>query len=82
MDGNSTLSTISNLVTDVLESNLTDSGNGSWWDDWDLYVHPHWKQYDMDALPDWGHYIVGIYIGIVGITGVIGNFTVIFMFLR
>ncbi|XP_064617472.1 rhodopsin-like [Liolophura sinensis] len=46
----------------------------------DLIIHPHWSQFP--PVPDHWHYIIGVYITLVGITGVFGNFLVIWIFSR
>ena len=61
------------LTTDVY--NATTS---SIYDTYDYFIHPHWKQFGL--VPDHWHYIVGIYITIVGIIGIIGNSVVIWTF--
>ncbi|CAH1779377.1 unnamed protein product [Owenia fusiformis] len=45
-----------------------------------LFIHPHWRQFDIEGIPAIWHYAVGIFITIVGITGMTGNFLVIYMF--
>ncbi|KAK3090771.1 hypothetical protein FSP39_014497 [Pinctada imbricata] len=47
-------------------------------DTWDIFIHPHW--YQFPPISDTWHYIIGIYITIVGITGIIGNSIVIWVF--
>ncbi|XP_064640540.1 rhodopsin-like [Lineus longissimus] len=48
----------------------------------DLKIHPHWWQYDMTQIPDYHFYIIGIYIGIVGLIGTVGNSVVIYTFFK
>ena len=47
-----------------------------------MFIHPHWRQFDIENIPAYQHYLVGIFITIVGIGGVVGNFFVIWIFLR
>lgn len=47
-------------------------------DTYDYFIHPHWKQFGL--VPDHWHFLVGVYITIVGITGIIGNSVVIWVF--
>ncbi|XP_074648969.1 rhodopsin-like [Tubulanus polymorphus] len=47
-----------------------------------MYIHPHWRQFDIPGIPDLHFYLVGIYIGIIGIIGVIGNMLVVFVFCK
>ena len=60
------------LATDVYNATT------SIYDTYDYFIHPHWKQFGL--VPSHWHYIVGIYITIVGITGIIGNSVVIWIF--
>nr|WAB24747.1 rhodopsin [Haliotis discus hannai] len=49
------------------------------YDSWeDIFIHPHWKSFP--PIPDVWHYTIGVYITAVGITGVIGNLIVIYIF--
>ncbi|XP_060066760.1 rhodopsin, GQ-coupled-like [Ylistrum balloti] len=48
------------------------------YDTYDYFIHPHWKRFP--PVSDSWHYFDGIFIGLVGITGVIGNILVIWMF--
>ena len=48
------------------------------YDTWDVFIHPHWYQFPL--VSDKWHYIIGIYITIVGITGILGNSLVIWVF--
>lgn len=41
-------------------------------------VHPHWKTFP--PVPEVYHYLVGVYISVVGIWGIIGNLLVIYIF--
>ncbi|ESO83966.1 hypothetical protein LOTGIDRAFT_108602, partial [Lottia gigantea] len=45
-----------------------------------MFVHPHWKNFPPVSAA-W-HNFIGIFITFVGITGVIGNFVVIYTFSR
>lgn len=72
-------------ITDVNFDNDTSDGttptlsnSTSIYDTYDYFVHPHWKQFG--PIPDHWHYLVGIYITIVGITGIVGNSIVIWIF--
>ena len=49
-----------------------------------LFWHPHWHPYEqmIKDIPDIVFYAFGIYIAIVGIFGVVGNFLVMWMFIR
>jgi hypothetical protein len=48
----------------------------------DLVMHPHWKMYEEELLnvPPFHHYLIGIYIAVVGIMGTLGNALVIYIF--
>lgn len=48
------------------------------YDTYDYFIHPHWKQFGL--VPDHWHFLVGVYITIVGLTGIIGNSIVIWIF--
>lgn len=48
------------------------------YDTYDLFIHPHWKQFPL--IPEAWHYAIGVYITIVGISGVFGNLLVIYIF--
>lgn len=54
------------------------NGTTSVYDTYGYFIHPHWKQFP--PVPDEYHYMVGIYITFVGITGIIGNSIVIWIF--
>ncbi|OWF40988.1 rhodopsin, GQ-coupled-like [Mizuhopecten yessoensis] len=60
-------------VTELATENTTHL-----YDTYDYFVHPHWKQFD--PVPHTWHYFIGIFISIVGVSGVIGNIVVITMF--
>ena len=47
-----------------------------------LFVHPHWLQFDIFNIPEFYHYILGVYTAFVSLTGVIGNFIIIWIFIR
>lgn len=66
-----------NVTTDATSIGSVESGT-SIYDTYDYFIHPHWKQFA--PIPDHWHYIVGVYIMCVGITGVIGNGIVIWIF--
>jgi len=70
-------------ITFLGYGNITDTTDAfndtiSIYDTYDYFIHPHWKQFGL--VPDHWHYIVGIYITIVGITGIVGNAIVIWIF--
>nr|QKY89066.1 Rhabdomeric opsin [Chaetopleura apiculata] len=46
----------------------------------DIIIHPHWKQFP--PVPDYWHYLAGAYMTFMGITGVVGNLIVIWIFSR
>ena len=46
------------------------------------WVHPYWKQFDIPSLPDYYHFLVGMYMTFVCPLGVVGNFCVIYIFLK
>ena len=48
------------------------------YDTYNVFIHPHWKQFPLVSA-EW-HYIIGIYITIVGFTGILGNALVIYIF--
>nr|BAR90770.1 rhabdomeric opsin [Nautilus pompilius] len=62
-------------ITTIDPENIT-----SVWDNEDVFIHPHWKHFP--GVPDAAHYIVGIFITVVGICGVMGNGVVIYIFSR
>ena len=53
------------------------------WDE-SLTLHPHWQQqlHILEAIPDIAHYLVGVYMCLVGLTGVLGNGVLIYLFVR
>ena len=51
-----------------------------WDSEFESIVHPYWRQFDM--VPEVYHYLVGVYISIVGISGVLGNLLVLYIFAR
>nr|AGL94564.1 rhabdomeric opsin 3 [Platynereis dumerilii] len=67
-------------LEDYLMGNLSNASNPYLPND--LYFHPHWRSYRpfLEELPDIIHWVIGVYIAIVGMIGVIGNFLVIFFF--
>nr|QKY89064.1 Rhabdomeric opsin [Chiton tuberculatus] len=67
--------TWANNVTGYFNSTPTSPANS-----FDVMIHPHWLQFP--PVPDYWHYIIGVYITIVGVTGVVGNFLVIWIFSR
>nr|KAG5709810.1 hypothetical protein BaRGS_032634 [Batillaria attramentaria] len=48
------------------------------YDTYDLFIHPHWKQFPL--IPDMWHYAIGVFITFVGISGTLGNLLVIYIF--
>ncbi|XP_071132770.1 rhodopsin, GQ-coupled-like [Mytilus edulis] len=68
----------SDLNPEVALSTSTYNVSTSVYDTYGYYIHPHWKQFDL--VPDHWHFMVGVYITIVGITGIIGNSIVIWIF--
>ena len=65
-----------------ISSNNTASGTTEYLNGTDLVLHPHWKLYEDEILsvPAYIHYLIGIYIAIVGIMGTLGNALVIYIF--
>jgi len=61
-------------------TDITDACNDTIniYDTYDYFIHPHWKQFGL-VLDHW-HYLVVIYVTIVGITGIVGNSIVIWIF--
>ncbi|KAL4240207.1 Melanopsin [Mactra antiquata] len=49
-------------------------------DTYSVFIHPHWRNFPMVA--DAWHYFIGVYITCVGITGILGNSLVIWIFSR
>jgi hypothetical protein len=49
-----------------------------------LYLHPHWIRYldVIESAPGWFLNFVGVYMTVICIIGVIGNLTVITVFLK
>lgn len=47
-------------------------------DTYTFFVHPHW--YNFPVVSDNWHYAIGVFISIVGIIGILGNATVIYIF--
>ena len=68
------------FVSDAIADITTVRDDGNFTDPDVLFIHPHWKQFDIAGIPSYLHYIVGIYISIVGIGGMIGNVIVIWIF--
>ncbi|KAK7111806.1 rhodopsin-like [Littorina saxatilis] len=48
------------------------------YDTYDLFIHPHWKQFPL--VPVIWHYAIGVFITFVGISGTFGNLLVIYIF--
>nr|QEQ50489.1 rhabdomeric opsin [Maritigrella crozieri] len=49
------------------------------WDaDFEAIVHPHWRNFP--PVPEVYHYLVGVFISVVGIWGIVGNLLVIYIF--
>jgi hypothetical protein len=69
---------ISFLGSTVSPDNYTTNLTESIYDTYGYYIHPHWKQFPL--IPAYYHYIVGIYITLVGISGIAGNSIVIWIF--
>ena len=51
---------------------------------WDRlpYAHPYWKQFNMEEIPDKYHYGIATWMTFFGISGVLGNFLVIWIFCK
>nr|AKG27054.1 opsin [Dugesia japonica] len=67
----------------ILENATSDNASLSkspWhWDpEFESIVHPYWRTFDM--VPEVYHYLVGVFISIVGISGVLGNLLVLYIF--
>ena len=69
---------ISFLGSTVSPDNYTTNLTESIYDTYGYFIHPHWKQYPL--IPAHYHYLVGIYITLVGISGIAGNSIVIWIF--
>lgn len=73
-----------NMSTSVEMTTVSGHSNGSlpsvigWNGSYDIPVHPHWVQFPP-VTPEW-HYVIGIYITIVGLLGITGNSVVIYIF--
>ncbi|KAL8565511.1 hypothetical protein ACOMHN_049487 [Nucella lapillus] len=66
-------------VTRMLTSSMPVFSNTSHvYDTYDLFIHPHWKQFPPIS-PGW-HYAIGVFITVVGISGTLGNLLVIYIF--
>ncbi|XP_021357501.1 rhodopsin, GQ-coupled [Mizuhopecten yessoensis] len=52
--------------------------NTGWEGPYDMSVHLHWTQFPP-VTEEW-HYIIGVYITIVGLLGIMGNTTVVYIF--
>ena len=48
------------------------------YDTYDLFIHPHWRQFPI--IPEIWHYAIGIFITFVGISGTMGNLLVLYIF--
>uniref|UniRef100_A0A1I8IGJ3 G_PROTEIN_RECEP_F1_2 domain-containing protein n=1 Tax=Macrostomum lignano TaxID=282301 RepID=A0A1I8IGJ3_9PLAT len=61
-------------------SNATTTETRYWaWDpEFEALIHPFWRQFP--PVPELHHYLVGIYISVVGIIGDVGNLLVLFIF--
>ncbi len=64
-------------------SNSTSSTVSPYFWDESLTLHPHWQQqrYSLEAIPDTVHYLVGVYIGVIGLGGTLANGVVIYLFI-
>ena len=53
-------------------------------DDDSFYIHPHWLSYSdiIDSVPDWVVILVGVYVSVISVIGVLGNLCVIAAFIR
>jgi len=77
----------SNCTTIIWASTITGEPAASNWSsslrDGELYMHPHWLQYRdvIDEAPAWFMYLVGVYMTVICFTGIVGNITVIVVFL-
>ena len=84
------------MMTSTLAANVSDvtgdepiavAGADTWsgrQDDGRPYLHDHWLRYRdvIDSAPDWFIYALGVYITIVGVVSIVGNATVIVVFIR
>ncbi|XP_060064196.1 rhodopsin, GQ-coupled-like, partial [Ylistrum balloti] len=72
------LSTLDGL--NVIDGPMNESftPNTIWSDQHPLSVHPHWTQFPP-VTKEW-HYIIGVFITIVGLLGITGNSIVIYIF--
>ncbi|XP_060565088.1 rhodopsin, GQ-coupled-like [Ruditapes philippinarum] len=68
------MSTATDLTTNIAETTT------HLFDTYGIFIHPHWKNFPI--VSDEWHYLIGIIITCVGITGIIGNSLVIWMFSR
>ena len=73
-----TVSVTSNLITDIT-SNAAEATTHVF-ETYNYFVHPHWYNFPVVSA-EW-HYLVGVYITLVGFTGIFGNALVIYIFSR
>ena len=74
--------TLDIIVNNTNDSQITDSKEDEFFGG--IYVHPHWRQYRelINSAPPAFLYSLGAFITVVGFLGIIGNLTVIWIFLR
>lgn len=70
-----------NIGSDVMLANNTVGEHDAFWNQIP-WVHPYWKQFDIPQLPDYYHFLVGMYMTFVCPLGVIGNMVVVYIFLK
>ena len=66
------------MTTAIATTTAAMSNTTHIYDTYDLFIHPHWKQFPL--IPDIWHYAIGIFITFVGISGMLGNILVIYIF--
>ncbi|XP_069134425.1 rhodopsin-like [Argopecten irradians] len=66
------------ILSVVEEVTTTNTSSSHPFDTYDYYIHPHWRKYPV--VSDSWHFFVGLFITVVGISGVTGNIVVIWIF--
>ena len=69
-------------TTEVDNVTVVETTPRPWYDRDDLFIHPHWWKYNIDEIPSEHFYLIGLYIGAVGIVGTFGNALVIFTYFK